>query len=375
MKNILVVFGTRPEVIKLAPLVLELRKNGYRVCLCNTEQQKELAKQTLVFFGLDANISLDVMQPNQSLIGLQARLLDKLGTVLSSQQFDATIVQGDTMSAFTGALASFYSKVPVFHIEAGLRSYSLVEPFPEEALRQMISRIASLHFAPTLKAVTALKQEGIPEKLITLTGNTVIDALECLTAEASQNAICYLDAQNIILNENIVLVTAHRRENHGDRLDRIIQAIKYLSEQYPYHQFVLPVHPNPNVKHKILDGLQALHNIRILPPADYPVLVALMKHAKLILTDSGGIQEEAPSFGVPVLIMRYETERKEGVEAGLAKLVGADFHVIIKEAAKILKKSPVDNKPQQTANPYGDGHASSYITQAITTFFDAQAYL
>ena len=242
MKNILVVLGTRPEAIKLAPVILDLRKKPeYNVLVCNTEQQKELSNQTLGFFGINADFKLDVMRPNQTLAGVQSRILTALSDVFSSNKIDATIVQGDTMTVFCGALVSFYNRVPVFHVEAGLRSYDLFEPFPEEAMRQMTSRITDLHFAPTQLAYDSLIKEDIKKEKITLTGNTVIDALSCLSEETMEKAKYALEQRGVVLNDKLVLVTVHRRENHGERLDRILDAIITLTKKYPDHQFVLPV--------------------------------------------------------------------------------------------------------------------------------------
>ena len=232
-KNILIVFGTRPEVIKLAPVIIELRKSDdYNVIVCNTEQQKELSNQTLEYFGLKADINLDCMRPNQSLAEVQTRILLGLEKVFAENSIDATVVQGDTMTVLTSSLVSFYHKVPVFHVEAGLRSYDIYEPFPEEVMRQMTSRVAQLHFAPTEVNKQALLKEGIDENMISVTGNTVIDALFCLSEEVIEKSAKYFEEKNIQINDKLVLITAHRRENHGERIDRIIQAISDLAEKY-----------------------------------------------------------------------------------------------------------------------------------------------
>lgn len=371
MQNILVVLGTRPEAIKLAPVILELRKNpNYNVFVCNTEQQKELSNQTLGFFNIDADFKLDVMRPNQTLAGVQSRILTALSDIFQNNHFDATIVQGDTMTVFCGALVSFYNRVPVFHVEAGLRSYDLFEPFPEEAMRQMTSRIADLHFAPTQLAYDSLVREDIKPRKIHLTGNTVIDALSCLSNETLVAARAALIQRGVRLDDKLVLITAHRRENHGERLDRILDAIGTLTNKYGDHQFVLPVHPNPNVHDKVYSVLSHLPNVILTEPLDYPELVCLMKNTKLVLTDSGGIQEEAPTFGNPVLVMRYETERTEGVDAGFAKLVGADKGKILAESDAILSKDKAETRLDGTKNPYGDGHAAQKIASAIQDFWN-----
>ena len=371
MKNIIFIFGTRPEIIKLAPVILEMKKTPerYNVIICNTEQQKELSNQTLAYFGLKADINLDCMRENQSLSSVQARILTSLDKVFSERAIDATIVQGDTMTVLCGALTSFYHKIPVFHVEAGLRSYDIYEPFPEEVMRQMTSRVAALHFAPTEVNRKALLKEDISDDKIHVVGNTVIDALFCLSKDVIENSEKFYKEKNIPIDDNLVLITAHRRENHGERIDRIIEAISFLAKKYSNHTFVIPVHPNPNVKNKIQERLGKFDNIHLLTPLDYPYLVYLMKHAKLILTDSGGIQEEAPSFACPTLVMRYETERKEGVEAGVSKLVGADYDKILAESEKILA-STKDLTRLKAQNPYGDGTASCQIVEIIDKYFD-----
>ena len=369
-KNILVVFGTRPEVIKLAPVIIELRRHdSYNVIVCNTEQQKELSNQTLEYFGLKADINLDCMRPNQSLAEVQSRILLGLEKVFAENKIDATIVQGDTMTVLTGSLVSFYNKVPVFHVEAGLRSYDIYEPFPEEVMRQMTSRVAQLHFAPTEKNKQALLAEGIDENKITVTGNTVIDALFCLSNEVIEKSANFFKEQNININDKLVLVTAHRRENHGERIDRIIKAIYDLATKYSDHEFVIPVHPNPNVKNKIHSALENIKNVHLLTPLDYPYLVYLMKNAKLILTDSGGIQEEAPTFGCPTLVMRYETERQEGIDAGVSTLVGAEYDKIMQLSEDVLSKDKALSR-LTAQNPYGIGNSAQIIENLIAKYFN-----
>lgn len=367
MKNILFVFGTRPEVIKLAPVILELKKHPdkYNVIVCNTEQQKELSNQTLAYFGLKADINLDCMKPNQSLLEVQTRILTALDKVFDNNKVDATIVQGDTMTVLCGALASFYRKIPVYHVEAGLRSYDIYEPFPEEVMRQMTSRVAELNFAPTEKNRLALLKENINDNKIHVVGNTVIDALFCLSEATMNEAGKYFENLGINVDDKLVLITAHRRENHGERIDRILNAVEFLVKKYSDHTFVIPVHPNPNVKDKIHSTLEKYSNVNLLKPLDYPYLVYLMKNAKLILTDSGGIQEEAPSFGCPTLVMRYETERQEGIDAGVSILVGADYDKIVSYSEDILSKTREETR-LQAQNPYGDGTSSKKIEEIIS---------
>lgn len=365
MKNILFIFGTRPEVIKLAPVILELKKypDRYNVLLCNTEQQKELSNQTLEYFGLKADINLNCMRPNQSLLEIQSRILTSLDKVFKENSIDATIVQGDTITVLCGALASFYNKIPIYHVEAGLRSYDIYEPFPEEVMRQMASRVAAVNFAPTEKNKQALLDEGIDKNKIFVVGNTVIDALFCIS-EVTMNSAARFFENTLNINDKLVLITVHRRENHGERIDKILDAIEYLAKKYLDHTFVIPVHPNPNVKLKIHSRLEKFDNIKLFEPLDYPNLVYLMKNAKLILTDSGGIQEEAPAFGCPTLVMRYETERKEGIEAGVSKLVGADYDKIILESEKILSDTFAKTR-LKSQNPYGDGKSSQKIEKIL----------
>lgn len=370
-KNILFVFGTRPEVIKLAPIILEMKKypDLYKPIICNTEQQKELSNQTLAYFGLQADINLDCMRENQKLAEVQSRILTSLDKVFDDYKVDATIVQGDTMTVLCGALTSFYRKIPVFHVEAGLRSYDIFEPFPEEVMRQMTSRVAQLHFAPTEKNKKALLKEDINESKIHVTGNTVIDALFCLSDNTLDKAKNFYEENKITIDDKLVLITVHRRENHGERIDRILEAIEYLVKQYKDHKFVLPVHPNPNVKCKVYSKLGQYENVYLLNPLDYPYLVYLMKNAKLILTDSGGIQEEAPSFGCPTLVMRYETERQEGINAGVSVLVGADYDKIVSYSSEILSKDKNASR-LKAQNPYGTGNSAKTIEKIIRKYFE-----
>ena len=370
MKNILFVFGTRPEVIKLAPVMLELKKypQKYNVIICNTEQQKELSNQTLTYFGLKADLNLDCMRPDQSLLEVQTRILTALDNVFDTHKIDATIVQGDTMTVLCGALASFYRKIPVYHVEAGLRSYDIYEPFPEEVMRQMTSRVAELNFAPTEKNKQALLKENIAGDKIFVVGNTVIDALFCLSDATLNNAKKYFEDCGIKIDDKLVLITAHRRENHGERIDHILDAIEYLVQKYKDHTFVIPVHPNPNVKNKIYSRLEKYENVKLLKPLDYPYLVYLMKSAKLILTDSGGIQEEAPSFGCPTLVMRYETERQEGIDAGVSILVGADYDKIVSHSDAVLSKNRSETR-LKAQNPYGDGTSAKKIVEIINQIY------
>ena len=370
MKELLFILGTRPEAIKLAPLIMEFKsRKNYNVTVCNTEQQKDLSNQTLDFFELKADINLNVMTPNQSLGDTQCEIFKGLKEIFTKKKFDAIFVQGDTLTVLSGALMAFYNKIPLFHVEAGLRSYDLQEPYPEEGIRQMVSRITTLHFAPTEKASQTLLQEGIEKTKIFVTGNTVIDALHRISSTSMYKAQQKIKSFGIDVRDDIVLITVHRRENHGERLDSILDSILTLSKIYKEYKFVIPVHPNPNVKGRILKYFSEESNIILTPPLDYPCLVSLLRCAKLVLTDSGGIQEEAPTFGTPILVMRYETERTEGVEAGFSKLVGADKQNIIDESQKILSISNRESFLSNKKNPYGDGYASKRIAEIVNDYF------
>lgn len=388
--NILIIFGTRPEVIKLTPLILELQKypSQFKLHICNTEQQKDLSNQILDFFDITPDINLNVMKQNQKLSELQSNLLIKLQNIFETHTIDATIVQGDTMSAYTGAMVSFYNKVPIFHLEAGLRSYNNFEPFPEEVMRVMISRIANLHFCPTKQAANALKQENIKHNVF-VTGNTSIDSLMLFSAKINEskiqeyigNSLLTTKTAHIKSSENpppshikiakdsLVLVTIHRRENHGERLEQILRALVWLAKAFPSYQFLIPVHPNPNVKQKIIATLAPYKNVLLTKSLNYSAIIFALKHSKLVITDSGGIQEEAPSFKVPILVTRYKTERTEAIKAGFSKLVGADEDKIVSCATKILKKDKKHTRIK-AKNPYGNGKASKKITKIIKEFFN-----
>ena len=364
MKKILFVFGTRPEIIKLAPVIRECKKtDGLLPVLCNTGQQTELSKQTVLYFGLKAEFNLNVMEPNQILAEVEAKILKKLQKIITENKYDAIIAQGDTITVFCAAQIAFYNKIPFFHVEAGLRSNNVNHPFPEEMIRQCTARIAALHFAPTKQSQRALLKENIDPKKIHITGNTGIDALYMLSEKKE------FWNEKISKDKDIVLVTVHRRENHGKNLDDIIKSIEELAKKYRTVQFILPVHPNPNVKEKIHQLLRNIKNILLLEPLDYPVLVQIIKKAKLIMTDSGGIQEEAPSFGCPVLVLRETTERVEGIEAGFAKLLGTNKDLIIKEASAVLDKPFEATRLLHLTNPYGDGKASKRIVDIIVKYF------
>ncbi len=371
MKNILVVLGTRPEAIKLAPVILELKKDdSFVVHVCNTEQQKELSNQTLAFFGITPDFKLDVMTPNQSLSSLQCLIMNRLNELLLQHKYDAIIVQGDTMTVLAASLVSFYQSVPLFHVEAGLRSHNLASPFPEEAIRKMVSNIATLHFTPTEMATDNLLKEGVSSKIIHNVGNTVLDALLHYLPEPLVNLTTQeLSKKGILPKNNLsVLVTIHRRENHGAKLIQILQAISELAQKNSQFTFICPVHPNPNVKDRVETWFksQNLSNVKLVEPLNYPELVAILKHAKVVLTDSGGIQEEACAFNIPIIVLRDTTERMEGVHAGFAFLAGTETAQILRIANPFFEKKHL---LVQRQNPYGDGQSSVKIRALIREFF------
>lgn len=371
-KEFLFVYGTRPEAIKIAPLALFFRMQGIPCRLCDTGQQKDLTAPVLSCFSLRSDFNLKAMRPNQSLAELQAGLLISLQNLLTSRDFDGVLVQGDTMSAYTGALSAFYRRIPVFHVEAGLRSYDLLEPWPEEGFRQMITRMATLHFAPTESAVRALEREHIDPVSVILTGNTIIDALRMIGPDRLCRAEQELIRKGILNHDKTVLITVHRRENHGKRLDSILSAISDVAEKHTDCRFVLPVHPNPAVCSRVTAFLNGRNNICLCAPMDYVSLLSVIRRASLILTDSGGIQEEAPFFGVPLLVLREKTERMEGIDAGCAKLIGTKKERIVREADAVLSEKAV--RETRVVNPYGDGHASKRIAEAILNYFERQQH-
>ena len=370
--------GTRPEAIKLAPVVLRLDETpGLVPVVVSTGQHKEMLHQVVDRFGLRLDRDLTVMRPGQSLAGLTARLLDGIDDILTAVEPDLVVVQGDTTTAFAGALAAFYRRVPVAHVEAGLRTGRLDAPFPEEANRVLVGRLADLHFAPTARARERLLAEGVPAGRITVSGNTVIDALIIEAARqtdrpAARHAVDRALEPHLGPNWRegppLVLITAHRRESFGDGFVRICGAIADLAEAFPDHRFVFPVHLNPQVRRPVGERLQGVRNVVLLDPLPYPELVALLRACRLVLTDSGGIQEEAPGFGKPVLVMRETTERAEGVEAGVVRLVGTDRATIMAEATRLLSDQTAYDAMARATNPYGDGHAAARIVERIGQF-------
>jgi UDP-N-acetylglucosamine 2-epimerase (non-hydrolysing) len=351
--KLLVVVGTRPEAIKMAPVIGRLRAEaGARVTVCATAQHREMLDQVFSLFGISPDIDLDLMRPDQTPNALAARVLSGLDEVLARETPDWLLVQGDTTTAMAASLAAFHRRVRVGHVEAGLRTGDFLHPFPEEMNRRVVDLVSEANFVPTRRAVRALEAEEVPAERIYLTGNTVVDALREIASREGD-----------VAEEDLVLITAHRRESFGEPLRRVVRAIGRLAGRFPATRFVHVVHPNPNVRNVVYENAK-LPNVTLVEPLDYVALVRLMRRARLILTDSGGIQEEAPTFGKPVLVLREKTERPEGVEAGLARLVGTDEERIVGEAGALLTDGAARRR-MSGANPYGDGRASERIAAIL----------
>jgi UDP-N-acetylglucosamine 2-epimerase (non-hydrolysing) len=367
-KTVLVIFGTRPEAIKLFPVVRALQADpGIRVRTCVTAQHRGLLDQVLAIADLTPDIDLDIMEPGQSLDRLTARLLTGLGEVMDAERPDLAIVQGDTATAMAGALAAYYRRIPVAHVEAGLRSGDIYHPWPEEVNRRIVAPIAALHFAPTDTAATALLRENIDPATVHVTGNTVIDALHWTEARvaADPSLASGLDAFAAQLEgRRLVLVTTHRRENFGGGMDAIAHAIGRIADR-PDVAVLFPMHPNPHVSAAMDAVLGERPNIARIAPLDYPHFVRALALSDLVLTDSGGVQEEAPALGKPVLVMRETTERPEGVEAGTARLVGTDENRIVSEVSTLLGDSEAYAAMARAHNPFGDGQAAARIAGII----------
>jgi len=370
MKKILTIFGTRPEAIKLAPILVELRKYPeVQSRICVTAQHRQMLDQALGLFNIVPNIDLDIMTPGQSLAEITSRVVLDIDQVLLKEQPDVILVQGDTTTVMAAALAAFYRGITVGHVEAGLRSGNLCSPFPEEMNRRVTGIISGLHFAPTNTAVHALRREGIPEDRIFLTGNPVIDALKMIVARPAPEEARRLLAQGGITGNGcdlrLILVTAHRRENFGERFESLCRGLKAVVQRNRDVVIIYPVHLNPNVQEPVNRILGRQERVILTKPVEYDVLVHIMKAAHIVLTDSGGIQEEAPSLGKPVLVMRIETERPEGVAAGTAKLVGPFEDRIVGETEILLRDKVAYQQMAKAINPYGDGHAAKKIVDII----------
>jgi len=365
----LLVFGTRPEAIKLFPVARELaRREEFQVRLCATAQHRTLLDQALEGFGLQPDYDLDLMQPGQSLARSTARIVGALESVLRELRPDIVLVQGDTTTTLCGALAAFYEQIPVGHVEAGLRTWDRRQPFPEEMNRVLTARLATLHFAATRWAAGNLRAEGVPPEAIVVTGNPGIDAVLWVRDRLEEGALRGRAWPELDPRRKLILVTAHRRESFGAGLRRICAALARLAEREDV-QIVYPVHPNPNVEAPVRQWLAGRPNIALIEPLQYVPFVDLMRRAWLLLTDSGGIQEEGPSLGKPVLVLREKTERPEAVEAGTVKLVGTDTERIVTEAVRLLEDRLEYERMARVHNPYGDGRASARIADAIRSFF------
>lgn len=363
-RKIMCVIGTRPEAIKMAPVILALENEPWaNVRVLATAQHRHMLDQVNEFFGIDPDIDLNIMRPNQALTTLTARLLLELDDVLQAERPDAVLVQGDTTTVMTVALACFYHRIPIGHVEAGLRTWDMQNPFPEEANRVIAGKLARWHFAPTEGSRQNLLKEGVADSEIIVTGNTVIDAL-LMTAAKDLELAVPLDP-----TKRLVLVTSHRRENFGEPFRKICRALRTLAENNAEVQFLYPVHPNPNVKDVAHEFLAGLQNFTLCEPLDYAPFIAAMKRAYLILTDSGGVQEEAPALGKPVLVLRDETERPEAVEQGVVKLVGPNYERIVEEAQRLLDDETAYKAMARGVSPYGDGHAAERIVKTLREHF------
>ncbi len=363
--KVILVVGTRPEAIKLAPVMLAMRQNPevFHPVLVATAQHREMLDQALSLFDLQPDYDLNVMQPNQSPFEVTEGILTRIRPVLEAECPDVVMVQGDTTSTFASTLAAFYLKIPVAHVEAGLRTYKKYQPFPEEINRRLVSVLADWHFAPTDRARRNLLSEGISPQRIFVTGNTAVDALQIILSRPTPSLPAFF--HRLAPEQRLLLVTAHRRENWGQPMQQICQALKTLVRHFPDIIIAFSVHMNPNVQSVVRRELEGVPRVYLLEPVAYGTFVHLMSRSYLILTDSGGIQEEAPSLGKPVLVLREVTERPEGVEAGVLKVVGTDADRIVMEAARLLTDEVAYHEMAQRRNPYGDGHAAKRIIEIL----------
>lgn len=376
----MLVFGTRPEAIKMAPLVKALRAdNNFRTVVCVTGQHRQMLDQVLNLFDIKPDYDLDIMKQGQDLTDVTVRILSGMRDILANDRPDLLLVHGDTSTSTSAALAAFYAQIAVGHVEAGLRTGNIYSPWPEEMNRRLTGRLATLHFAPTEKARRNLLAENVDDSTITVTGNTVIDALHTVVAKIEGDTALQqqladdmlragYDVSHLVQGRRLILITGHRRENFGEGFRNICHAIADLAAQYPDVDIVYPMHLNPNVRKPIKDmfGSKAHPNVFFIEPLEYLQFVYMMKQSYLIITDSGGIQEEAPSLGKPVLVMRSVTERPEALEAGTIRLVGTDCHKIVGEAAEFLDDAEYYHANSMIDNPYGDGHACAKILDFIT---------
>lgn len=374
LMKILSIFGTRPEAIKMAPLALALNSDPrFEAKVCVTGQHREMLDQVLALFDIQPDFDLNIMKPGQDLTDITATILQGMKCVFQQFKPDMILVHGDTATTFAASLAAYYQQIPVGHVEAGLRTGNLYSPWPEEANRKLTGTLAQLHFAPTQNSGNNLRNEGVSENNIFITGNTVIDALLKVVDRLSSDDLLYKEAseptQFLPQDRKLILVTGHRRESFGEGFERICHALKTVAEQNPDVEIVYPVHLNPNVQEPVNRLLSEIKNIHLIKPLDYLPFVHLMSRAHIILTDSGGIQEEAPSLGKPVLVMRDTTERPEAVSAGTVRLVGTDTVNIINELNRLLSDGDAYKEMSIAHNPYGDGKACERIIQALYNKF------
>jgi UDP-N-acetylglucosamine 2-epimerase (non-hydrolysing) len=370
--RVMSIFGTRPEAIKMAPVLLALEKDpGCQAIHVATGQHREMLDQVLQLFKIEPHVDLNIMKANQSLYGITRDALEGLEKVFSEHQPDIVLAQGDTTTAFVSGLAAFYSKIAVGHVEAGLRTGDVYDPFPEEMNRRLLSQLTDLHFAPTQAACDNLTREGFPREKVLVTGNTVTDALLSIAAGLPPGLPSDLPQPDP--QKKMILVETHRRENLGQPMQEICMALRTLVNVFTNCEIVFSVHKNPKVREVVFPALQGVERIHLIEPVEYTTLIRLMRASTLILTDSGGIQEEAPSLGKPVLVLRKTTERPEGVHAGVAKLVGTDQSVIVSEASRLLSDSGAYRAMSQVASPYGDGRAAERIVAAIRHRFGLDA--
>ena len=367
--KVMTVFGTRPEAIKMAPLALELLKYPQiEPLVCVTAQHREMLDQVLDIFKIKPDYDLDIMKERQTLIGITTRVLEGLDGVMKEAKPDIVLVHGDTSTTFVGALAAFYNQIKVGHVEAGLRTYDKYSPFPEEMNRCLTGRIADLHFSPTLRNKKNLIREAVPEENIYITGNTVIDALKTTVRKDYKFKSGELNSLDFE-SGRIIVVTAHRRENLGEPLKNICRALKRLVESYKDAEIVYPVHLNPAVRETVFEILGKTERVHLIDPINVDELHNLIAKSYMVMTDSGGIQEEAPALAKPVLVLRRETERPEAVEAGTVKLAGVEEEVIFSMAKELLEDEEAYKKMAHAANPYGDGNASKRTVEAILYYF------
>ena len=377
--KVLIVFGTRPEAIKMAPLFFSIKRLDcpIDVKICVTGQHREMLDQVLEVYGIKPDFDLNIMRQGQNLVDLTGEIIKGVSQVIARWQPGLMLVHGDTTTCFSSALAAFYNKVPIGHVEAGLRTWDVLNPFPEEMNRQLVSRIARFNFAPSVNSANNLISEGIDRQKVFITGNTVIDSMRLVLSKIDGEQKFRIDAEYGIDSvvkfdwrcQPYILVTCHRRENHGEGIESICNALLALAKQYPEKHFVFPVHMNPNIQEPVQRILLRQKNIHIIPPIEYSAMILLLKNCYFVITDSGGLQEEAPSLGKPVLLLRDTTERPETVQSGSVKMIGAAREALELEASKLIESTSEYEKMATASNPYGNGDASIKIAEIIKNHF------